>query len=98
MELVGAAGVAWIGLVISSHKVGAGVCMGYRVLGEVMAYWGEGVLGTGVTHLGGERAIWWWIVGFGIVGAVRVASSGGVGVGVCRCSGGTGWGWLVSVG
>ena len=87
MELVGAAGVAWIGLAISSHKVGAGVCMGYRVLGEVMAYWGEGVLGTGVTQREGERAIWWWIVG-----AVRVASSGGVEVGVCRCRGGTRWG------
>ena len=68
--MVGAAGVAWIGLAISSHEVGAVVCMGYRVLVEVlaghvgavaaawgewsMAHRGEGVLGTGVIKLEGE--------------------------------------------
>ena len=62
--------MAWIGLAISSHDVGAVLCMGYRVLVEVlaghvgaiaaawgewsMAYWGEGVLGIGVTQLEGE--------------------------------------------
>ena len=45
--MVGAAGVAWIGLAISSHEVGAVVCMGYRVLGEVLA-----------GHVGAIAAAW----------------------------------------
>ena len=62
--------MAWIGIAISSHEVGAVVCMGFRVLVEVlaghvgavaavwgewsMAHWEEGVLWTGVIELEGE--------------------------------------------